>query len=209
MPFYVCTRCLRLGLIWKRAPDCKACRGCQFAKVGCEEGASGRCFFDAPKTRRVYDTEGLTSIAGQAQTTVVSRPFLLPPVLVPGHPANTAAAFHEQAEYHLSLVRSLEKQANIAWLAAYRNARLAEEHRRLDTEGFAQLRGFRGPLYLAGLPVTLPGDPGYRLQSYLARLESEQGRDWLHSIDLPEGRLGGDVEALDAEAAEEVDVEAQ
>ncbi|KAL0960050.1 hypothetical protein HGRIS_011698 [Hohenbuehelia grisea] len=175
MPFYACTRCLRLGLTCKRAPDCKACRGCQNGKVGCEEGTSGRCFFDAPKTRRVLDTEGLTTIAGQASTTVISRPFLLPPVLVPGHPANTAAAFHEQAEYHLSL-------------------------------GFAQLRGFRGPLHLAGLPVTLPGDPGHRLHSYLDRLESEQGRDWLHSIDRSEERRGdGDADSSGAEAAEEAD----
>ncbi|KAL0945064.1 hypothetical protein HGRIS_012018 [Hohenbuehelia grisea] len=204
MPFYACTRCLRLGLTCKWAPDCKACRGCQNGKVGCEEGASVRCFFDAPKTRRVYDTEGLTAIAGQANTTVVTRPFLLLPVLVPGHPADTAAAFHEQAEYHLSLVRSLEEQANIAWLAAYRNARLAEEHRRLDTEGFVQLRGFRGPLHLAGLPVSLPADPGHRLHSYLDRLESEQGRAWLHSIDLPDDSRGeGDVEASGAEAAGE------
>ncbi|KAL0945049.1 hypothetical protein HGRIS_012006 [Hohenbuehelia grisea] len=198
MPFYACTRCLRLGLTCKWAPDCKACRGCQNGKVGCEEGASVRCFFDAPKTRRVYDTEGLTAIAGQANTTVVTRPFLL--MLGPGHPADTAAAFHEQASTTCPGA-FLEEQANIAWLAAlsqrgWRGAP-SPRYRGLTTRGSV----VAPPCWAAS--VSSSGS-GHRLHSYLDRLESEQGRAWLHSIDLPDDSRGeGDVEASGAEAAGE------
>ncbi|KAL0948512.1 hypothetical protein HGRIS_011072 [Hohenbuehelia grisea] len=211
MPFYACTRCLRLGRTCKRAPDCKACRGCQRAKIGCEEGTSGRCLFDATKMRRVYDAEAPTAVTEPVGTTAVPRPFLLPPLLVPGHSANTAAVFHEQAEYHMALVRSLEEQCHVAWLAAYRNKRLAEEHRRLDSAGFTELQGTVGRIHLAGLPITLPGDSGHRLHLYLDRLEAEEGQAWLHSVDVDRNASGDPVlgaPATDAaDDAEEADVE--
>ncbi|KAL0946052.1 hypothetical protein HGRIS_012325 [Hohenbuehelia grisea] len=135
------------------------------------------------------------------------RPFLLPPILLPDSVPNTARAFHEQAEFYLATVRALEDQTQVAWAAAYRNARMAEEHRRLNPDGFAKLQGVEGRVSISGLPISLPNDPDFHVWSYVNRLHSGEGRCWLETLDeASTDALLGDPKDLEAdEADEEID----
>ncbi|KAL0954296.1 hypothetical protein HGRIS_003298 [Hohenbuehelia grisea] len=176
MPFYACTRCLRLGLTCKWAPDCKACRGCQNGKVGCEEGASVKPTPPSLLAPSSFCLSWSPGIRPTPRLLFTSRRVPLS-WCVPGGAGQHRMVGAYRRGWPRSTVASIRGPYN---------------------------SGVPWSLRLAGLPVSLPADPGHRLHSYLDRLESEQGRAWLHSIDLPDDSRGeGDVEASGAEAAGE------